>query len=70
MIMSTTVKIVFTLERLYKFPMSRDYPLQPETHCTDDVSLHTSGVCANKSLQGISMDSSSLCMPTDVSLKV
>jgi hypothetical protein len=57
----------FTILTSYTFPMSCNYPFQSFTYCMKDVSLHTSRVCTSKSLQGISMVSSTLCIPMAVS---
>jgi hypothetical protein len=50
----------YTLQRLYTFPMNRDYPLIVEYSLYRRAPIHNSEVCARKSLQGCSMVSSSL----------
>jgi hypothetical protein len=42
----------YTLQRLYTFPTSCDYPWQSDTCCTDGIPFHISEVRARKSLQG------------------
>jgi hypothetical protein len=53
MTMGTAVIIVYTLYRMYTFPMSHDYPWIAKYSLYRRAPLHTSDVCARKSLQGL-----------------
>ena len=63
---STAVMTVLSLQGWYTFPMSHDHPVSPAVR-GHGIALHTSVVCARRSLQGFSTISTNVCVPSKVS---